>query len=184
MGGSLTSPNKIKDVYKKLVFYDNNKLKIDNGTVDGEQTYAGWNFDTIWDAGSACEYPRLRWQNEPLQVSCVLHGGSSNSTSVDLYTAAVNSVKSFSAIEYAPEYNVLYVPNDTLQFYPNYSMDLINAYDAWDITHGSSNVVIGISDQNFEVNHEELIGKVTYYDTTNTALSTHGTSLPNRGGFA
>jgi len=34
MGGSLTSPNKIKDVYKKLVFYDNNKLKIDNGTAD------------------------------------------------------------------------------------------------------------------------------------------------------
>jgi hypothetical protein len=102
---------------------------------------------------------------------------SSNSTSVDLYTAAVNSVKSFSAIEYAPEYNVLYVPNDTLQYYPNYSMDLINAYDAWDITHGSSNVVIGISDQNFEVNHEELAGKVTYYDATNTALSTHGTAV-------
>jgi hypothetical protein len=34
MGGSLTSPNKIKDAYKKLVFYDNNKLKIDNGNTD------------------------------------------------------------------------------------------------------------------------------------------------------
>ena len=34
MGGSLTSPNKIKDVYKKIVFYDDNKLKIDNGTTD------------------------------------------------------------------------------------------------------------------------------------------------------
>ena len=30
MGGSLTGPNKIKDVYKKIVFYDDNKLKIDN----------------------------------------------------------------------------------------------------------------------------------------------------------
>ena len=28
MGGSLTGPNKIKDVYKKIVFYDDNKLKI------------------------------------------------------------------------------------------------------------------------------------------------------------
>ena len=102
---------------------------------------------------------------------------TSNSNSVDLYAAAVNSVKSFTTIEYAPEYNVLYVPNDTLQYYPNYSMNLINAYDAWDITHGSSNVVIGISDQNFEVNHEELVGKVTYYDSTNTALSTHGTAV-------
>tara|TARA_X000000368_G_scaffold276334_1_gene219215 strand:- start:1194 stop:1448 length:255 start_codon:yes stop_codon:yes gene_type:complete len=34
MGGSLTSPNKIKDVYKKIVFYDDNKLKVDNGTAD------------------------------------------------------------------------------------------------------------------------------------------------------
>ena len=34
MGGSLTGPNKIKDVYKKLVFYDDNKLKTDNGSTD------------------------------------------------------------------------------------------------------------------------------------------------------
>ena len=34
MGGSLTSPNKIKDVYKKIVFYDDNKFKIDNGSSD------------------------------------------------------------------------------------------------------------------------------------------------------
>jgi hypothetical protein len=38
MGGSLTSPNKIKDVYKKIVFYDNDKLKIDNGTTDVDIT--------------------------------------------------------------------------------------------------------------------------------------------------
>jgi hypothetical protein len=34
MGGSLTSPNKIKDVYKKIVFYDDNKFKVDNGSSD------------------------------------------------------------------------------------------------------------------------------------------------------
>ena len=32
MGGTLTSPNKIKDVYTKLVFYENGTLKFDNGT--------------------------------------------------------------------------------------------------------------------------------------------------------
>jgi len=32
--GSLTKPNQIKDVYTKLVFYDDNKLKIDNGSAD------------------------------------------------------------------------------------------------------------------------------------------------------
>ena len=40
MGGSLTGPNKIKDVYKKIVFYDDNKLKIDNGTADVTITQA------------------------------------------------------------------------------------------------------------------------------------------------
>jgi len=34
MGGSLTSPNKRKDVYKKLVFNENNQLKTDNGTAN------------------------------------------------------------------------------------------------------------------------------------------------------
>ena len=34
MGGSLSKPNRIKDVYTKLVFFDNNKLKFDNGTTD------------------------------------------------------------------------------------------------------------------------------------------------------
>jgi len=34
MGGSLTKPNRIKDVYTKLVFYDGNKLKYDNGSSD------------------------------------------------------------------------------------------------------------------------------------------------------
>ena len=34
MGGTLTGPNKIKDVYKKLVFYDNGSFKLDDGSAD------------------------------------------------------------------------------------------------------------------------------------------------------
>ena len=34
MGGTLSKPNRIKDVYTKIVFYDGNKLKYDNGTAD------------------------------------------------------------------------------------------------------------------------------------------------------
>ena len=40
MGGTLTSPNKIKDVYTKLVFYENGTLKFDNGTSDVNITSA------------------------------------------------------------------------------------------------------------------------------------------------
>ena len=51
MGGSLTGPNKIKDVYKKIVFYDDNKLKIDNGTADVVITEAD-NFSSDIVAGT------------------------------------------------------------------------------------------------------------------------------------
>ena len=54
MGGSLTGPNKIKDVYKKIVFYDNNKLKIDNGTADVVITEAD-NFSSDIQAGTGIQ---------------------------------------------------------------------------------------------------------------------------------
>ncbi len=54
MGGSLTSPNKIKDVYKKIVFYDDNKLKVDNGTADVTITEAD-NFSSDIQAGTGIQ---------------------------------------------------------------------------------------------------------------------------------
>ena len=54
MGGTLTGPNKIKDVYKKLVFYDDNKLKVDNGTADVVITEAD-NFSSDIVAGTGIQ---------------------------------------------------------------------------------------------------------------------------------
>ncbi len=61
MGGSLTSPNKIKDVYKKIVFYDGNKLKIDNGTSDVVITEAD-NFSSDIQAGTGIQTAELNGQ--------------------------------------------------------------------------------------------------------------------------
>ena len=78
----------------------------------------------------------------------------------------------------APKYETLYTPNDySIEFANDYALNLINANSAWDITHGDSSVVIGISDQNYYVNHDELLGKVTHYDATNTTTQTHGTAV-------
>jgi hypothetical protein len=41
MGGSLSKPNRIKDVYTKLVFYDNGELKYDDGSADQTITSIG-----------------------------------------------------------------------------------------------------------------------------------------------
>ena len=68
-------------------------------------------------------------------------------------------------IERAPEYHTLYVPNDyQAAFGNNYALDLIKAQQAWDLSHSNASFVIGISDENLNVNHEEIAGKVTYYN--------------------
>jgi len=54
MGGSLSKPNRIKDVYTKLVFYENNKFKTDNGTQNVTITEAD-NFSADIVAGTGIE---------------------------------------------------------------------------------------------------------------------------------
>jgi hypothetical protein len=54
MGGSLTKPNRIKDVYTKLVFYEDNKFKTDNGTQNVTITEAD-NFSADIVAGIGIE---------------------------------------------------------------------------------------------------------------------------------
>lgn len=113
-------------------------------------------------------------RNEMLQkvyeVSC-------NCDIVDLYTVLTNEVFSVSKIEYGPQYQALATPNDYDLLPNHYALNLIGAQDAWNYTVGDSNIVIGISDQNYEVTHEELVGSVVNYDPLNVAPSGHGTAV-------
>ncbi len=96
----------------------------------------------------------------------------------NLYADLVNKSKAVKGVEIAPVYEALVDPNDyNAVFTSDYALDLINARGAWNVTTGSSDVIIGVSDQNFEVTHEELAGKVLFYDATNTATKTHGTAV-------
>ncbi|MDP6909158.1 MAG: S8 family peptidase, partial [Flavobacteriales bacterium] len=46
-----------------------------------------------------------------------------------------------------------------------YHFNTISAYDAWDVTQGDTNVVIGITDTSFDVDHEDMEGNIKYnYD--------------------
>ena len=62
---------------------------------------------------------------------------TSTSSSTQLYMEAVNNVKVLTGVEYAPQYTTLYTPNDySHAVSSDYALDLINAKDAWGITHG------------------------------------------------
>jgi hypothetical protein len=91
---------------------------------------------------------------------------------------ALTAIPFISGIEQAPNYQVLYTPNDyNLGVANNYALDLINAQGAWDLTQGNASFIIGISDQNVNPAHEELTGKIVSYNAANTATPTHGNAV-------
>lgn len=84
------------------------------------------------------------------------------STSEESY---INYLNSFDNIEYAERYpNVkpLYVPNDPeAQFgRAQFHLDQINVYDAWNVTQGNEEIVIGVIDTGADLDHEDLEGNL------------------------
>lgn len=59
------------------------------------------------------------------------------------------------------KFELLYTPSDP-QLSDLYFLDTINAYEAWDVTKGDTNVVIGISDTGFDIDHPDLVDNVKY----------------------
>ena len=71
------------------------------------------------------------------------------------------------------------IPNDyNLTFASDYSLELIQAKEAWGITTGNPEVIIGISDSNYDLSHGELGEEVAYVqqNLTNPNM-THGTAV-------
>ena len=99
----------------------------------------------------------------------------------DLYVA-MNKIPGVEGVDYGPVYKTLQLPNDYyLSFSNPYHLDMINAEEAWSITHGDPNLVVGVSDQNYWADpsnvHEELAGKIVHYDPLNNASRGHGTAV-------
>jgi len=67
----------------------------------------------------------------------------------------------FEYVEPSFKFELLYTPNDP-QILDLYFLDTINAYEAWDVTKGDTNVVIGISDTGFDIDHPDLVDNVKY----------------------
>jgi hypothetical protein len=86
--------------------------------------------------------------------------------------------------EVGPKYEELEVPNDYSVANPNqWALNLIEAPLAWDITKGSSEITIAITDANYYITHEDLIDKVDWITTNNGNTNyAHGTAVANIAG--
>jgi hypothetical protein len=85
MGGTLTSPNKIKDVYTKLVFYENGTFKFDNGTSNVNITEAtGFNsdislvgsYDYLTSSGSTITLHQIDLTTDVAGILPITNGGT------------------------------------------------------------------------------------------------------------
>jgi hypothetical protein len=89
------------------------------------------------------------------------------------------SINGISNPEVAPQFELMYTPNDyNLAFSTDYALDLIGAQEAWDLTLGNPEIVLGISDANYISSHPELEGIVDYLEPNITNPNTnHGTCV-------
>jgi subtilisin family serine protease len=97
----------------------------------------------------------------------------------DLLVAMARANELFVKPEVVPVFELLDMPNDyNTVFAVDYALDLINASAAWDVTKGSSEIVIAITDSNYDVLHEELAGKFSFLQSglTNTNKD-HGSAV-------
>jgi thermitase len=85
-------------------------------------------------------------------------------------------------------YQSQFVPNDPSQQTSQYAWSVIKAYDAWDVTQGSSSTVIAIVDSGVMASHPDLSGKVVagydFVDNDSNAddANGHGTHVAGVAG--
>lgn len=102
-----------------------------------------------------------------------------NCNEADLHST-LHKIEGITGIEYGPKYETLstIIPNDYLIYGSDYALGLINATQAWGITHGDPSISIAISDANYYIYHEELAGKLDYISPNNSQNDyNHGTAV-------
>jgi len=130
------------------------KEKLTSSSAQLQSLINQFSITKVSQALSASKNPQLQ---KVYELEC-------NCNSVEL-VQSLNKVKGLLKPELAPVYETMFDPNDyNLNFSTDWALDLIKAKQAWDITTGDTSVVIGVSDANFDLNHQEFVGKVNYAD--------------------
>jgi serine protease len=78
---------------------------------------------------------------------------------VDEVIKALYATGYFEVVEPSYQVELFHTPNDP-QLSQQYYLDIINAYEAWDVTQGSESIVIAIVDSGGDLDHPDLQGKI------------------------
>jgi len=77
------------------------------------------------------------------------------------FIASLQSYKNLVYAERYPNVQPLLVPNDAGISGPQYYLEQIKAYDAWDISQGSEAITIAIIDTGVDLDHEDLVNNLS-----------------------
>ncbi len=103
---------------------------------------------------------------------------SCNCNKDELMSALMHGVPEISNPQPGPVYELLYAPDDyNLSFAEDYALDLINAQEAWDFTTGDTAVDIAILDGQYDLDHSELTGTISFSDPPTFGSVYHGTAV-------
>lgn len=158
---------RIPSVQNLEIQKNNNTVQTRSSVVN--ELVARYNVTNIFQALPVSKNPILQ---EVYQIECNCNEHELLQEIARLSTIFVNP-------ELGPHYETLYTPNDySIAFPYDYSLELINATQAWDITTGDSSILISITDAGYDFNHVEFQNKIQYVSSgiTNSNPS-HGTAV-------
>lgn len=144
---------KFKPEYRQAMFAASNQNKILNATASVIGTYS---LSKLFPAHNTAPANERNAKGEKLiDLSLIAQLKFSSIANIE---KAINSLLATNMLEYAePKYiqRSFYTPNDP-SIGQQYFLTKIQAFSAWDISHGDTNVVIGIVDSGTDWNHPDL----------------------------
>jgi len=146
-------------------------VKVSEAQLSSPEATALFRAMNVTSVEKAFSASRSKELSSVYAVSC-------NCDATDLMAAMAQEGKVFVRPELAPVYQTLGLPNDYATTFANdYALNMIGASAAWDITTGDTSVVIAITDANYHLGHEELVGKYTHASANYSSDYTHGTAV-------
>jgi len=95
----------------------------------------------------------------------------------NIYLNAISNRNEIEYVELTQDSTPLYEPNDYVNSIAglNTAMELIKAPQTWNLTTGNPNIIVGIADDNCDVNHEDLDGQILQHLDYRSGNGHHGT---------